>query len=79
MYKHRVDYYDYPTVFYSIHTCNKLHIETVSHVRNHTSGDLEGFMLRVNEHWETHMGASSHVRKTNVGRGSRIGKHIRAR
>ena len=30
MYKHRVDYYDYTTVFYSIYTCNKLHIETVT-------------------------------------------------
>ena len=27
MYKHRVDYYDYTTVLYSIHiTCNKLHV-----------------------------------------------------
>ena len=40
MYKHRVDYYDYTTVLYSIHTCNKLYIETISRVGRgvHMSG-----------------------------------------
>ena len=55
MYKYRVDCY----VLYSIHTCNKLHIETVSRVGNRISG--EGFTRRVNEHWErfTHRGRMS--------------------
>ena len=55
MYKHRVDYYDYTTVLYSILTCNKLHIKTVSRIGNRTLE--EGFMHWVNEHWEMHVGA----------------------
>ena len=75
MYKNIVDYYDYTTLLYSVYTCNKLHIETVSHVGRgfHTLGKLTLGKVRFTCR-ETHVGASSRVGKVNVGRGSLIGK-----
>ena len=82
MYKHRVDYYDYTTVFYSIYTCN---IETVSRVGDRISG--QGFTRRVNERrerftasgqvhasgkqtsGEVHASGNARRGKMNVGRG----------
>ena len=74
MYKHRVDYYDYTTVLYSIHTCNKLYIfvRRKSHVGRGVH--MSGKQTSVKVH------ASGNVRRgmqdEHQKRGSRIGINV---